>query len=306
MSEMKLVFLGTGASNPTKKRNLSSVALKFNGEWLLFDCAEGTQRQMLHTNVSYMKVNHIFITHFHGDHILGLPGLVATMAIHEREEDLHIYGPKGVRKLIGSLMKVAGDQMTFKIKYHEVPLNGGEILKDENFSVRSVPLKHNTKCFGYVFKEKDKEGKFMRNKAEELGIPVGPLYSKLATGENVTVNGQIFRPEDVMDYSKGKKGRKISYIVDTMPNEKYFKAIEDSDLLIHESSFADELEKRAKETSHSTSKQAAEVAKKCNVKRLILTHVSPRYKNDKDILADAKKVFKNTKVAEDFLIIEIK
>ena len=306
MSEIKIVFLGTGASNPTKKRNLSSVALKFHGEWLLFDCAEGTQRQMLHTNVSYMKINHIFITHFHGDHILGLSGLIATMAIHERENDLHIYGPKGISKVVGSLVKVAGEQMTFKIKYHEVPVRGGEILKDENYTVRSVPLKHNTNCFGYVFKEKDKEGKFMRKKAESLGIPVGPLYSQLANGKSVKVKGKTFKPEDVMDYSKAKKGRKISYIVDTMPNSKYFKAIEDSDLLIHESSFADTLKQRAKETAHSTSKQAAEVAKKCKVKKLILTHISPRYKNDKDILADAKKVFKNVKVADDFLVIELK
>lgn len=306
MSEMKLVFLGTGASNPTKRRNLSSVALKFHGEWLLFDCAEGTQRQMLYTNVSYMKLNHIFITHFHADHILGLPGLIATMAIHERENDLHIYGPKGVKKIVSSLVKVAGEKMTFNIKYHEVPAHGGEILKEENFTVRSVPLKHNTKCFGYVFMENNKEGKFMRKKAEELGIPVGPLYSKLANGKTVKVKGKTFKPEDVMDYSKGRKGRKISYIVDTMPDSKYFKAIENSDLLIHDSSFADNLKERARETLHSTSKQAAEVAKKTNAKKLILTHVSPRYKNDKELLADAKKVFKNTEIAGDFLIIEVK
>ena len=302
---MKLVFLGTGCSNPTKKRNLSSVALRSNGEWMLFDCAEGTQRQMLHTGVSYMKIKHIFITHFHADHILGLPGLVATMAIHERSDELNIYGPERVAKVISALLKFAGEKPGFKIKFHEIK-KSGEILNGKNFSVRTVPLKHNTRCFGYIFKEKDKEGKFMRKKAEKLGIPVGPLYSKLASGKSVKVKGKTFKPEDVMDFSKGRKGKKISYILDTMPSDKYFKEIAGSDILIHEGSFAEDLKERARESAHSTAKEAANVAKKTNAKKLIITHVSPRYKDNKKILEEAKEIFGNTVVANDFLEIEIK
>ena len=303
---MKLVFLGTGCSNPTKDRNLSAVALRFEGEWMLFDCAEGTQRQMVKSSVSYIKLKYIFLTHFHADHILGLPGLIATMALHERSEDLHVFGPKGVSQIVNVLLKFVGENIPFKILCHEIKPQGGTILKEENFSVTATSLAHNCKCFGFVFKEKDKEGKFMRKKAESLGIPVGPLYSKLVAGKSVKVEGKVFKPKDVMDYSKGRKGKKISYILDTMPNEKYFKAIEDSDILIHEASFSEDEKERAKEIAHSTASQAAEVAKKTNAKKLILTHISPRYKEDKKILADAKRIFRNSYIANDFLELELK
>ncbi len=302
-TKIKTVFLGTSASTPTKNRNLSSVALRYNGEWLLFDCPEGTQRQMMKAKVSYLKINRIFISHFHGDHILGLPGLFATMNIHGRDWPLEIYGPKGIEQLIKKTLELGMLKPEFEVKCFES--KKGIILKETDFTITSVPLKHEVECFGYVFEEKDKLGEFDRTKAINLGIPIGPLFSELQQGKKINVNGKTIKPDDVLDKSKARKGRKISIIFDTLPDAGYINAIKESDLLIHESSFLEKMKERAKETFHSTAKDAAKIAHKAKVKQLALFHLSARHKEDELFENEARQEFHNAIVAQDLMEIEI-
>jgi len=300
---MRLVILGTSCSNPTVDRNLTAMALQFEGNWFLFDCPEGTQRQMMKANASYMRVHSIFLSHFHADHVLGLPGLIATMAMHDRDTPLHVYGPRGTKKEIEKVMDLALMKKNFEIRVKEI--SKGMVCEGEKYAVEAVPLKHGVPCIGYVFKEKDKEGTFQRQKALDLGIPEGPLWSKLQQGEKVNVGKKTFKPEQVMDYTKGRKGKKISIIMDTLPSDSYFEAIEESDLLIHEAAFLEKHITRAKETKHSTAKQAAWIASQTKAKKLVLVHISPRYKKNKDVENEARMEFGNVLVPKDLDEIEI-
>lgn len=303
MEPLDLVILGTSCSAPTTKRNLYSAVVQFSGMHVLFDCAEGTQQQLMKGKVSYMKIKHVFLSHFHADHVLGLPGLLATMNMYEREEELNIYGPKGVKERVRKMLEIAMAKLEFKINFHE--LKKGVVLEEEKFEVSAFPLNHRSKCFGFVFCEKDKEGKFNRKKAEKLGIPVGPLYSKLQQGESVTVNGKKFFTKDVMDYSKGRKGRSVAFIVDTLPVAGLEKEIAGVDVLVHEAAFTEELRKRALETKHSTAGDAGKLARKGKVGRLILTHLSSRYINTKPLLEEAGKEFKKVEIAKDLMKVKI-
>ncbi len=300
---MRLVVLGTSCSNPTVERNLTAVALQFEGNWFLFDCPEGTQRQMMKAGVSYMRVHSIFLSHFHADHVLGLPGLIATMAMHERDTPLQVFGPKGTKKEIEKVLDLALVRRNFEVRVKEV--SSGPVMKGEKFSVSAVPLKHGVKCLGFVFKEQDKEGTFQREKALKLGIPEGPLWSKLQKGKPVKAGGKTFKPEQVMDYGKGRKGKKVSIVMDTLPSDSYFDAIEESDVLVHEAAFLEKHISRAKETKHSTAKQAAWVAEQTRAKKLVLVHISPRYKKNKDVENEARQEFGNVLVPKDLEEIEV-
>jgi ribonuclease Z len=300
---MIVCFLGSSSGMPSKERNLTSININFEGENFLFDAAEGTQRQLISAGISFMKINNIFLSHFHADHILGLPGMLATMNMLDRTNELKIFGPKNVKEKVNTLIDLALMQLNFKVKAIEI--KKGLLVESNSYTISAFPLKHSTHCFGFVFKEKDKKGKFDRKKAEALGIPVGPLYSKLQQGFNVKVNGKTFKPKDVIDFSKQRKGRKVSIVLDTMANNSYLKFIKESDLLIHEAVFLEEKKERAKETMHSTAREAAIIARKAKVKQLVLTHLSPRYKDEKEILEEAKKEFENTVVAKDLMKIEI-
>jgi len=260
---MKLVLLGTSCSNPTKDRNLSSTALKYSGMWMLFDCPEGTQRQILSTDVSYMKIKYIFLSHFHADHILGIPGLVATMSIHDRDTPLTIFGPRGVENVVSDLIRMGLAKPSFEIRAKEV--RTGTIVKEEEFEVSAFPLKHDVPCYGYVFRE-----------------------------------------EQVMDYSKAVKGRKVSVVMDTLPSESYLEHIAESDVLVHEASFIEKHITRARETKHSTGKGAAGIAERARVKKLVLTHISPRYKKADVLENEARQEFGNVVVGKDLLEIQIK
>ncbi|MDD5147928.1 MAG: ribonuclease Z [Candidatus ainarchaeum sp.] len=300
---MKIVFLGTSCSNPTVERNLSATAIQFGGKWFLFDCPEGTQRQMMQSGVSYMKVQAIFFSHFHADHFLGFPGLVATMSMHGRDVPLHVFGPKGTEEQVRKSLNLAMMRKDFEIIAKEV--RKGKIFEEEKCIVEAFPLKHEVPCTGFVFREKDKPGEFQRKKALELKIPEGPLWSKLQKGQQVKVGSRIFRPEEVMDYSKGRKGKKVSIVMDTLPSETYFEAIMDSDLLVHEAAFLEDQKERAVETKHSTAFQAGEVAQKTNAKKLVLTHLSPRNRDNEKIGEEAKKAFANSVVARDLMEMEL-
>lgn len=303
MEKIKVIFLGTAASTPTKDRGLSSVALKRKGEWFLFDCPEGTQRQMLSTGVSMLKIKSIFISHLHADHVLGIPGLVATMSIHQRDYPLTIFGPKGIKKMVMQAIHASIMNVNFELRFIE--LKKGVCIEGEDYFVRSFPLKHEVECFGFAFIEEGKRGEFQRQKALDLGIPEGPLWGKLQKGEPVEVKGKKIYPKQVMDESKATRGKKISIVFDTRPAKSYYNEIKESDLLIHEATFSEELLSRAIKTKHSTAREAGKIAQDTHCKQLALTHLSARHKEEEKLENEARKEFGNVVAATDFLEIEI-
>lgn len=298
---MDLVFLGTSSAIPTSHRNHSAISLKAFGEIMLFDCGEGTQLQMSKAKISPMKISKIFITHFHGDHILGLPGIIQSMAFRGRKEPLHIFGPKGLVPLIDNVRNFGYFSLTFEIYMHEI--NEGTILEEENYRISCCPMKHSILNFAYKIEEK-RRPKFIREKAIELGIMPGPDFGRLQQGIPVEINSRIIKPEHVL--GEERKGRVIVYSGDTSPVDQMVNFAKDADILIHESTFEGKYGDKAGKACHSTSIQAAEIAERADVKKLILTHVSTRYKKSDLLLAEAKEVFDNSIVAEDLMSIEIK
>jgi ribonuclease Z len=299
MTPMKLVFLGTGGSYPSKERNLACVALKMmNGEVILFDCAEGTQRQMMFTSISFMQVKCILLSHFHGDHFLGLPGLVQTMYLNERKDPLDIYGPPKTVRRIEGLLGTGHFNPTFALRVHD--LEGGQVVERDGYKIRATWANHGVPDMAYSVEEDARPGKFDKPKALELGIPEGPLFGKLQRGETVTVKGQKFTPEMVM--GPPRKGRKVVYTGDTAPCDAVEELAQNADALIHDSTGGTDIEEKMNEWGHTSSRQAAEIAKKANVKLLFLTHISPRYREEdsKTLLEDARAVFPQTYLAKDF------
>lgn len=297
---MELVFLGTSSAIPTSHRNHSAVALKAFGEIFLFDCGEGTQLQMSKAKISPMKINNIFITHFHGDHILGLPGIIQSMAFRGRKNPLHIFGPKGLVEMVNIIRNFGYFSLTFEIYMHEI--DDGIILEEENYRISCSKMNHTVLNFAYSVYEK-RRPKFIREKAIALGVIPGPDFGKLQQGNPVKVGDTLIQPEQVL--GEERKGLKIVYSGDTTPSEDMVKFAKDADLLIHESTFEGDYGDKAYEMGHSTSVQAAEIAKKANVKQLILTHVSTRYKKSDILETEAKEIFENSTVAEDFMEIEV-
>ncbi|XRP96914.1 ribonuclease Z [Methanocaldococcus sp. 16A] len=275
---MKLVFLGTGAAVPSKNRNHIGIAFKFGGEVFLFDCGENIQRQMLFTEVSPMKINHIFITHLHGDHILGIPGLLQSMGFFGRNKEINIFGPEGTKDIIESSLKLGTHYIEFPIKVYEIsakkPIN---IYQQENYEIIAYPTEHGIPSYAYIFKE-IKKPRLDIEKAKKLGVKIGPDLKKLKNGEAVkNIYGEIIKPEDVL--LPPKKGFCLAYSGDTLPLEDFGKYLNElgCDVLIHEATFDDSAKDIAKENMHSTIGDAVNIAKLANVKALILTHISARY-----------------------------
>lgn len=302
MEPVEIVFLGTASSAPTKERNLSAMALRFEGEWLLFDCPEGCQQQLLKADVSYMKIVNIFLTHMHLDHVLGVPGLIATMQMHQRLHPLYIFVPKGWKNKALQILRLA-PKTGFDVEIRE--MEKGIVLQNKGYTISCVPLKHEIECNGLVFKQSDKEGEFQRSKAEALKIPEGPLWRRLQLGHSVKVGSKTIKAEQVMDYSKAKKGVKVSYIVDTLPVRSYLSAIKESDVLVHEATFSEENSARAKETLHSTAREVGEIAEKAKVKALYLTHFSSRHKDAEKLENEARQSFGNVFIAKELERIKI-
>ena len=302
MTQLSVIFLGTGGSWPTVKRNVSSVAVKRGSEILLFDCGEGTQRQFQKSNLSYMQISKIFITHFHGDHFLGLAGLIQTMQLNDRKEPVYIYGPRGMNKLMSQILTLGYFRPAYQIISRE--LEDGEKVDFEEYSVHALQANHNVPALVYSVEENKRPGKFNKPKALKLGIPEGPLFSQLQHGQTVTLaNGKKITPDMILGPSR--TGRKIVITGDTKPYAKLAEFSKGADVLVHDATFDSELEDIAGQYGHATAYQAAEIAKKAKVEKLFLTHISPRYNDYRIIEADAKKVFKNSFVARDFQEIEI-
>ena len=298
---MEIIFLGTSSAVHSKERNHPSIAIKAFGEIFLFDCGEATQRQLLHTNVSPMKISKIFLTHYHGDHILGLPGLLQSMSLNGRESKLTIYGPKGLNKVKDAIYSLGYCAIEYPVEFIEI--ESGIIEDNDEYCIQSQRVKHNVPCLAYSIEEK-KKPRFLRDKAIELGVPVGPAFGKLHNGEEVEIDGKIIKPEQVL--GEPRKGVKITYSGDTRPCEEMIMLARDSTILIHESTFIHDDRSSAEEYAHSTSIDAAYTALDSGSKELILTHISTRYGEDyaEIMLKEAREIFENTKLAYDFMEIE--
>ncbi len=303
MTQLNIIFLGTGGSWPTIKRNVASVAIKRGSEVILFDCGEGTQRQFQKSNLSYMQISKIFITHFHGDHFLGLPGLFQTMQLNDRDKPLHIYGPKGMGDLVSELLSLGYFRPHYKIIAHEI--NGGDALDFDGYEIRAMNVEHNVPALAYAIEENMRPGKFNKPKALNLGVPEGRLFSKLQRGEIVTLkNGKKITPNMVL--GPPRKGRKIVISGDTIPLKSMIDFAKNADVLVHEATFESELEDVSREYGHTTAFQAAEIAKKAKVGQLFLTHISPRYLDHHVLENDAKRAFTKSIVPKDFQEVEVK
>ena len=299
---MQVIFLGTGGSIPTPKRGLSAVAVRRKNELLLFDCGEGTQRQMIQAGVGFHREAKVFVTHMHGDHVLGLPGLLQTMSLLGRKKKLEIYGPQGIEAFVEAINTTVRFSLTFPLEVSEV--EAGLVCEEKEYTVYAAQSNHLDNSLAYALAEKLRPGRFSTQKARKLGVPEGPLWSKLQRGLSVKLpNGKKVEPERVLGAPRA--GRKIVYSGDTGQSENLVKLAENADLLIHEATFSDELKERAVEDGHSTPGIAAETAKKAGVKRLVLTHISARYKDAGLLLEQARKVFVNTDVAEDLMRLEL-
>lgn len=295
---LKLVFLGTAGSTPTKFRGLSSIALERNGEVLLFDCGEGTQRQMMQYSVNISRIKAVLLSHIHGDHTIGLAGLVRTLALNKRTIPLYIFIPQGHEKQLQELMGFDRAMINYKIIIK--PIKSGSIYTGKDYTISAFKLSHTVSTYGFAFKENDKT-KFIKQKVGKLGMK-GAEFKSLLKNKSIKLNGRTIKLKDVTTHERGIK---IVYASDTRPTNETVKASLGADILIHESTYADSESKLAQERSHSTSGEAAKIAKKAKVKRLILTHISARYRDTNALLKDARSVFKNTEVAKDGLEITL-
>ncbi len=300
---MRIIFLGTSAAVPTLKRSLPATMLQCPTEQWMFDCGENTQRQMMASKISFHKKTKIFLTHLHGDHVLGLPGVLQTMALMDRKEPLQIYGPLGIKDFLVCCQQTLRFGLTYQVDINEI-VKPGVIVEEEEYIVEAVKSNHTTESYSYVFEEKPRPGKFFPKKAASLGVPKGELWSKLQNGEAITLpEGKAVKPGDVM--GPMRQGRKIVYTGDTRPFEAFADFAECADVIIHECTFDDSLAEKAVVDGHSTPSQAAGQAKAAGAKMLVLTHISARYPDAGLLLEQAKKVFENTVLAEDLLALEL-
>ncbi|MGM0604211.1 MAG: ribonuclease Z [Halobacteriota archaeon] len=287
---LRVTFLGTSGAVPTTERAPSAIFLNREGDQLLFDCGEGTQRQMMRYGTGF-AVSHLFVTHLHGDHILGIPGLVQSWDFNDRSATLSIHTPPGTRRKIDDLVHAGGHRPDFPIRINEVA--PGEVaLRAEAYEVRAFETNHRTKAQGYALREDDRPGRFDRERAEhELEIPPGPAYGQLHRGETVELeDGRVIEPDELV--GDPRPGRTFVYTGDTLPVDRTVEVASNADLLVHDATFAEDNATRARQTAHSTGRQAGEIAERAGAKRLALTHISSRYGGDADpILRDARSAF---------------
>ena len=299
---MKLVFLGTSAAQPTEFRGLSCICLEREGEILMFDAGEAAQISYLKSGLGWNKKMKIFVTHLHGDHCIGILGILQTMTMQHRTEPLEIYGPSGIEEFISANIKVLNFGLSFPVLISKV--NEGMIFDSKAYSVYACKANHSITAYSYLFEEKDKPGRFNLEKAKELGIPEGHLWKKLQDGNNIEVDGKIIKPNQVL--GERRMGKKIGISGDTMPTKNLEEFFKNCDYLVFDSTFLDEIKEKAAETCHSTAKQAAVLSKNANVKNLILTHFSARYRDEVRHMDEAKEIHDSVITAKDLLEITIK
>ena len=298
---VSVTFLGTGGSVPSKFRNLPGVLLRRGPELLLFDCGEGTQRQFLQAKAGTNRKMRIFISHLHGDHIFGLPGLLHSLSFMGRTRELEIIGPKGIAQFINSINRVVRLYSEFPLRIREV--RPGRVVNDPEYEVAAVAAEHGVPCLAYAFEEKPRPGRFDPAKARKLGIPEGPLWKKLQTSDAVRIGRRRILSRLVV--GPPRPGVKTTYAVDTRPCVSVVKLAAGSNLLIHDSSFDDSASEKAKEYGHSTATEAAQVAKRSKVRRLALFHISAMYEDATPLLAQARRIFPNTILGKDMATVYV-
>ena len=306
---MQITFLGTSSGVPTRARNVSGIALRLpqRAEVWLFDCGEGTQHQLLRSDLRVSQIRRIFVTHMHGDHTFGLMGLLASCGLAGNPERIDIYGPPDLDDYLKACKRYSQTHFSYPVKVHTV--KPGVLFEDEEFSVSCALLKHRVPAFGYRITEKNRPGHFDVEKAKALEIPSGPLYGKLKRGERVTLpDGRTIDGSTLCGQTE--IGRKMVYCTDTVYCESAVELAHDADVLIHEATFAHQDAELAYQRLHSTSTMAAQVALSAQVKQLIMTHFSPRYAPGnpielRDLLAEARSIFPNTQLASDFWTYEV-
>jgi len=298
---IEVTFLGTSASLPTKSRNHPSIHLKFRGNSMLFDCGEGTQRQLAIAGISPYKIQNIFISHLHADHVLGLGGLIQSLSLMKRDGELHIFGPSGIRRHVNFYVNWDYFEPSYKVIVHQIKKDG-VIFENKDYSVTAFSVEHTCPCYAFVFEEK-KEPNLDKKKLKKLGLLNNPLCRQLKQGKSIRFRGKVIKPEDVL--VKEKHLRKISIVMDANPSKKIVDYVRGSDLLIMEATFSDVIKEKAHDYGHMTARDAARIAKEAEVKQLILTHFSPRYEDVKILKKEAKQIFRNTEVAEDFMKLSV-
>ena len=298
---LSVTFLGTGAACPTIDRNVSGLAVQREGELILFDCGEGSQRQMMRYGVGF-GFREIFLTHYHSDHVLGITGLLRTMGLQDRQDPVTIYGPRPTR-IIDDLVRVGIERNKFPVEVVQVA--PGQRLGRQDYDIVVFETDHRTDTVGYALVEHIRLGRFNPERARELGIPEGPQWGRIHRGESITLpDGRTLTNEELV--GPPRPGRTLVYAGDTRPTPGVIMAAHGADLLIHEATFSEEERDRAAETGHSTARQAAEVARMAKVRQLALTHISARYTRDApELLEEARAVFPDTVIARDGLTIEV-
>lgn len=298
--DLDVVFLGTAASMPTAQRGPAAILVRRGGERLLFDCGEGTQRQLQRSTVGLPDLQEIFLTHYHADHTLGLPGMLKTFELRGRDEaSLTVYGPSGLNELFKRLRPFIG-RLPYPVTLIE--LEPGETVERGEYAIEPFAVEHGRAALGYALVERVRPGRFDIDAAARLGVTAGPARGRLQAGETVEVDGLTISPADVL--GEARPGRKIAITGDTAPSPRAVQAAHGADLLVHEASFLTEEAERAKETNHSTAAEAAEVARLAQVRLLALTHVSPRYFGP-ELADEARAVFPAVVVPRDFDVIEV-
>jgi ribonuclease Z len=307
VTALELLFLGTGAGVPAKLRNVTSIALKLleeRGTVWLFDCGEATQHQILHTSLKPRRIEKVFITHLHGDHIYGLPGLLGSRSFQGGDSLLTVYGPKGIKEFIDVSLSVSGTHLQYPLDIREI--EEGVVFEDEYFLVIAKKLDHALPTLGYRVVEKDKHGKLQVDRLKERGILPGPLYKKLKNGESVTLeNGTVLHGKEFL--GPNIKGRVVTILGDTRPCQEAIELGKSANLLVHEATFNRGQAKMANDYYHSTTEQAAEIAKQAGAAMLYLTHISSRFGKEswKELQEEARGIFENSYIAEDLLEVEI-
>ena len=294
---MRIITLGTGAGRPTLRRGSSATAMEFEGEVFLFDCGEGTQIQLMKSAVHWGRVSRIFISHLHGDHVNGLPGLLGTLSLSDRHEALTVYGPKGLKELIEVHREQQDMTLRFELTLREIE-TPGLLVENEAYRILTRPLNHVLPCWGYRFEERDRPGRFDVAKAEAEGIPSGPFRAALVRGESVTLpDGRSFESKDFVGPTRS--GRVFVHCLDTQPCEEAVELSRGATLLLYEATFSDEVSSDAHRFGHSTAADGARIAKEAGAQNLLLTHISQRYGDSQGLLDEAQAIFPQVKIASD-------
>ncbi len=302
MVDMQLVFLGTSSGAPTVQRGLSSIALIRGAELLLFDAGEGMQRNFIKAGLAMNKKMKIFITHMHADHCVGLLGLLQTMELQGREKSIDIYGEPRLEEFLRENMRIIGFRLTFDIIVRKIEKEG-VIVRERDYQVSCCQAMHSVPSFAYCLEEFDRPGVFNVAEARRLGIPEGDLYSKLQRGEDIVYGGQTIRSSQVVGWPR--KGRKIGISGDTRPTDRLARFFKDCDLLIFESTYSQDKQEKAMENGHSTAAEAATIAKKADVDKLLLTHFSARYDETSLLVKEASAIHYNVEAAEDLKVVRV-